>query len=204
MKFPFLASFIVFVVWLKYELGKSSKKKINAESDFWKNEQRANEVRKKPLNDLAYIEVPMGILPYDLLPDIPEIKDAQEKIASLAGKKIVNLTGYTNTELKFTYGTANITVLSEYDENFTTLVSAIQQWASALCENDHEKEAIPMLEFAIDAGSDVRGSYGLLFDYYVREFDDVKIEHLKDKAASLNSLNKESILRLLSPQSHVD
>ena len=65
MKFPFLASFIVFIIWLKYELGKSNKKNVNAESDFWENEQRANEVRKKPLNDLDYIALPKDILPYE-------------------------------------------------------------------------------------------------------------------------------------------
>ena len=204
MKFPFLASFIVFIIWLKYELGKSNKKNVNAESDFWENEQRANEVRKKPLNDLDYIALPKDILPYDILAEHPDIVSAREKISSLSDKKIVNLTGFTNTELKLAYGTANITPLTEYDDNYALLVSQIQIWANVLCENGYEEAAVPMLEFAIETGSDVRGSYALLLAYYRAHGNTASISHLKEKAQALNSLSKDSILRLLSSDSQTD
>ncbi len=42
MRLPFLASFIIFIVWLTYELAKSRKKAEKLEKSFWDREREAN------------------------------------------------------------------------------------------------------------------------------------------------------------------
>lgn len=197
MKFPIFASFIVFIIWLKYELGKTNKIKQNSIQDFWEKESAANQVRKKSLEHLHYIEIPYDLLADDILPDDTTILEAARTIESLRGKKIVNLTGITNTELKMTYGTANITALSEYDENYTILITALYKMASTLYDNGYVETAIPLLEFGIMTKTDVSGYYRLLYDYYLSIDNKEKINWLRETAEALNSVMKNSITRLL-------
>ena len=42
-------------------------------------------------------------------------------IEALKEKKILNLSGFTNTDLKLEYGVGNLTELTDYDNNYVTL-----------------------------------------------------------------------------------
>lgn len=197
MKFPFFASFIVLIIWVKYEIGKANRKKHNSDHDFWEKEHAANNVRKKSLNNLHYIEIPYDLLPTNLLGDDQNIQNAVHTINSLQDQKIVNLTGISNTDLKLTYGTANLTVLSEYDQNYTLLTTALYSWASTLYENGYQKEAVPILEFGIMTGTDISGYYRLLYNYYLDHGNKEKIDWLRQTAENLDSAMKNTIIRLL-------
>ena len=59
MRIPLLASFIVFVIWLSYEIKKSNRSVTQQEKSFWEKERQANLTRKKSLKDLAYITIPL-------------------------------------------------------------------------------------------------------------------------------------------------
>ena len=63
MKFPFLATFIFFVLWLNHTIRRLEKKEHKLEESYWEKETEANSVRKKSLDGLDYISIP-----YDLLP----------------------------------------------------------------------------------------------------------------------------------------
>lgn len=197
MKFPFFASFIVLIIWLKYEISKSDRRKENALHEFLDAENTANSVRRQSLEHLDYVEIPYDSLPYDILPEDDTVLGAVSAVEALKDKKIVNLSGITNTELKMTYGAANITPLSEYDQNYTSLITAIYNWASVLWQNGYQKEAVPMLEFAVGTGSDISGCYRLLYDYYIEQNDMDKIRWLRERAETLNCAMKNSIIRLL-------
>lgn len=197
MKFPFFASFIVLIIWLKYEISKSNRKKKNALHEFLDKETAANSVRKKSLEHLDYVEIPYDSLPYGILGEDDTVSKAVGTMDALKDKKIVNLSGITNTELKMTYGAANITPLSEYDQNYTNLTTAIHDWASVLWENGYQKEAVPMLEFAVRTGTDIRGCYRFLYDYYTEQENMDKIKWLREKAETLDCAMKNSIIRLL-------
>ena len=110
---------------------------------------------------------------------------------------IVNLTGLTNTDLKLKYGTANITILTEYDFNYTNLVTLLQKLAEKLYENDNPKLAIKVLEFAISTNTDVSKSYYLLAQLYTEAGTPEKISSLIDTAQNLNSLLKNTIVQTL-------
>lgn len=199
MKFPIFASFIVFIAWLTYELSKSREKNAEAEKAFWEKEAAANSVRKKSLDDLAYIRFPFDRLPdkESFIANGQPVPESLLALLSLQGKNIVNLTGFTNTDLKLKYGTANITVLSEYDENFELLCKNVYELCRILDQTNRTKEALFLLEETLTYGTDISGHYKLLARIYQRNNDVEKINQLKLRAQKLNSLTKTGILSFL-------
>lgn len=208
MKFPALATVIFFCIWLHFTLSRVSDADAKKRKSFWDRESEANNVRKKSLDDLEYITIPLSELPFGLLPDVQAIADAESTIKDLSTEKIVNLTGFTNTDLKLMYGTANITPLSAYDQNYTSLVTALQKWGSQLFLYGKYPEACAVLEFAVQTKSDITDTYKLLCELYQSklglssEAAEEKIKALLPTALSLNSLSKSRILDTLS--SYVD
>ena len=52
MKFPFLATFIFFVLWLNHTIRRLEKKEHKLKESYWDKETEANSVRRKSLADL--------------------------------------------------------------------------------------------------------------------------------------------------------
>ena len=184
---------IVFMAWHKIEVSLKMNREQKAEEAFWERERKANSIRRKPIDALDYVKIPKD-LPYDLCKDNIEIPEIINTIDRLREDKILNLTGYTNTDLKLEYGTSNITVLTKYDNNFTTLVTTMQKWADILWDNGYEKEAVKLMEFLVDSKADIGKTYRLLAKYYVTSFQTEKYEELIQKAENLNSMNKPYIV----------
>ena len=197
MRLPFLASFIVFIIWLSYEIKKSRRAIDRQQKTFWEREREANRTRKKPLDTLDYITVPLHALPMDLCNGQPQVDECLDLIHLLSGQKIVNFTGYSNTDLKLMYGAPNITLLSEYDQNYTLLVRTLQKWASLLYEQGYQNEAKTILEYAVSIRTDVSGTYRLLASIYRAEGVPEKIDGLIETAMTLNSSMKDVIVRTL-------
>lgn len=202
MKFPFLASFLVFSALITYELRKSRRIEEKSMKNFLEKENAANSVRKKDLDGLPYISIPLEDFPMNVLCDRDDIKEIHHQLNTLSTKKIVNLTGISNTDLKLTYGTANITVLTEYDQNYTVLARTLYKWGKLLYEADLVPQAKQVLEFGIETGSDISGNYKLLATIYKQEGNDNSIQELMDKASTLNSLMKNSIISSLKDICH--
>jgi hypothetical protein len=200
--FPILASFIIFSIWLSYRLKKSEKLEKSALDDFWSKEKKSNQVRKKSLDNLSYVEVPFDCIPKSLLSDDDEVQECIHILEGLSESKIVNFTGYTNTDLKLQYGTANLTVLSEYDENYTLFARTLFKLASAYYKQGYESNARILLEKAVESGTDIAGNYTLLADIYQKHDETDKINHLIDAASSLRSSNKQKIIRSLEEYAH--
>ena len=118
-------------------------------------------------------------------------------LENLTAQKIVNLTGWSNTELKLEYGTANITALSEYDQNYTLLVRTLQKWADALLEAGHGAEASVLMQFAVSTQTDVSRTYYKLADYWISRGEAFRLDQLIHAAEALRSSNRDSILRHL-------
>ena len=119
MKLPFFASFIVFCIWLSYQLRRQRKKEKNLNESFWEREAAANNTRKKPLDDVEFITIPFEFLPMDTLKEDSAIAECQKILSTLGDQQIVNFTGLTNTDLKLQYGVANLNFLSECDQSYT-------------------------------------------------------------------------------------
>lgn len=196
--FPFLASFIILIIWLTYELKKYDKLEKNALNDFWQKEEEANRVRKKPLDNLNYVKIPFDFIPQSLLADREDVKDCLELLNRLSEKKIVNFTGYSNTELKLEYGAANLTELSQYDENYTLYARTIYKLAGIYYQEGYESNARILLEKALESGTDISGNYLLLAEIYQKRGETDKLKSLLEAAKDLRSAaSKGSLIKSL-------
>jgi len=200
MKFPFFASFIVFCIWLGYEIHKHRNKQAKVDREFWQKEAAANNTRRKSLDDLEYITIPFSSLPMDILQENSEVSDYHRTLRELADSPIVNFTGISNTDLKLQYGAPNIELLSRYDQSYTTLVRTLQDWSEVLFENGYINEACTVLEFAVSTRTDISATYKLLINIYKQNNTPEKINNLIPIAENLNSGMKNSILRLLKDE----
>jgi len=197
MNFPFLASLFVFLLVLGRVLKKNTRTMENEEQSFWQKERAANSVRKKPLDDLEYISIPLEQLPIDVHKEDPVVQDCVDILSTLKDCKIVNLTGITNTDLKLTYGTANITALTEYDQNYTLLVTTLQKWANQLHTLGDLASAEAILEYAISIRSDVTKTYLMLAEIYEKQGASRRIQELVAAAEKLTTPSGKVILRKL-------
>jgi hypothetical protein len=183
-----------------------SRKTEQKEENFWEREAQSNNVRKKSLENLEYVHIPVDLLPFDTAGDNQILQKAEEEVLALKDEKIVNLTGITNTDLKLEYGTANITALTDYDQNYTVLVCALQKWGQELYDVGRYEDACKVLEFAVKTRTDISGTYRLLVDLYKTKLglneEEIqrKIDGLIPIAKNLNSLSRISILKMLQPE----
>ena len=197
MKFPFFASFIVFCIWLGYEIHKSRNKAEKATQDFWEKEAAANKTRRKSLDHLDYIKIPFDSLPANAHTEDPSICEYFETLKTLSENPIVNFTGISNTDLKLMYGAPNIELLSRYDQNFTVLVRTLQSLSQALYEKGCLEEACQFLEFAVSIRTDITASYKLLSSIYLQKEQREKIAELIPVAESLNTSLSKHIVSML-------
>ncbi|MFG6384615.1 MAG: hypothetical protein K1V96_10215 [Lachnospiraceae bacterium] len=197
MKFPFfLGCTLIFLAVVSYKRMRAEKNHKDTERIFWERENAANATRKKDISNLNYVDFTGVTLPFALFSD-DFLKQCEEQVLKLKEEKILNLTGISNTDLKLSYGAANLPLLTQYDQNFTLLVRTLNSWGQRLAELSHPKEAIMVLAFSVSIGSDIKATYKLLVDLYQQEGEIDKIQPLKSSASQLNSLMKEPILNML-------
>ena len=200
MNLPFFASFITLCLIIAYNIKRQSKSAKEKEKNFWERERLANSVRRKTLDNLNYLSIPLERFPTHLLQEDEAVQECIHIMETLSAQKIVNLTGFSNTDLKLEYGTANITLLTEYDQNYTLLVRTLQKWADILIDGGYAKEAVPLMEFAVKTNTDISRTYYRLAEYYASQGEDEKIRGLLDTAANLRSSNSGIITKHLKEQ----
>ena len=197
MRFYFFASFIVFCIWLGYEIHKHRNMEAKDYEAFWDREHAANSTRRKSLDGLNYITIPVETFPFGLVPQNEQIAEYEQTICDLAKEPVVNLTGFSNTDLKLEYGAPNIDLLSLYDQRYTTLVCTLQSWAALLYKEGQPQAARVLLEFAIDTHTDIYASYELLVRIYKEYSAEDQIAGLLPVAQQLHSLSRTRILTFL-------
>ena len=196
MAFPFLGLFIIFLSVAAYYRKRATAQQKKVTEDFWSREDQANQIRRKDISNLPYITIPLEKFPIGISDD-EELTDYENDLKTLASRKILNLSHQSNTDLKLAYGPANLPALSEYDQNYTTLLRNLVAYADCLIKNGFKAEAVPVLEFGISIDSDIRANYTLLAELYKEQGNASKIQELIDKAASLDSMMRSAILEQL-------
>ncbi|MBR0163864.1 MAG: hypothetical protein IJQ12_04235 [Lachnospiraceae bacterium] len=206
MGIPYIAIILVMItVYVNRRAARTMRRDAEARRAFWEREHAANFTRKKPLDHLAYIRIPED-LPLRTEDGLPmQAKEAADRILRLREEeaKIVNLTGYTNTDLKLEYGTANITDLTFFDANYTVLATSLQECGKAFYENGRYGEAEKILEYAVQTETDITETYRLLTDIYRTkrmlspEAAKEKISALLTVAKGLRALSRDGIVALL-------
>lgn len=148
--FPFLAIFIVFCLILTYYIRKGDAAQKKVQDDFWEKERLSNTVRKQDISKLDYITIPLDKIPAKIC------TSTEAKIFALAEKPMLNFVGMSNADLKLKYGTANLEILTEYENNFLDFVALLPDYVNELIEAGEIDTARMLLEFAISVNADSR------------------------------------------------
>ena len=184
--------FIIFLLWFRQKNRQNSAEAENMDAQFWNREQEANFIRKKDITNLPLIQVPLDQLPFGASQN-PAVLEIEQDVRKDAEKKMINLSGKSNTDLKMEYGTANLEILSEYDANATVFLRHINRWGTLLFEEEDFVNAKTVLEYGISIGTDISANYVNLAKIYASEDNISGIQGLLDSAHNLNTLMKKSI-----------
>ena len=189
---PILTIFIVLIVVLTYHIKKSDAAQAQVQEDFWEKERLSNAVRKQDISKLDYITIPLEKIPHRLH------TQTEDAFFALADKTMANLTGISNTDLKLQYGTANLALLSEYDVNFTEMVSLLPDYTTELLEAGDTDTARMLLEFAVASRADSRRIYQQLAEIYRSCGNTDGLEYLRKSCESLPQYTRLAILKDLA------
>ncbi|MCR4618419.1 MAG: hypothetical protein K5669_09595 [Lachnospiraceae bacterium] len=192
--FPILLSVIMFILVLQFAIRKARRKNDNADKKFWARENEANNVRRKSLDDVEYINVDFSKLPVDALPGDEKVALFIKDLEDISEGKIINLSGLTNTDLKLKYGVANLPFLSECDNRFTVLVQTLQRWNDYLWEKGMTEDAVKIMEYEVSIGSDAPSLYRRLASYYKKHGQTQRINELIADVENMNLLTTKSLL----------
>lgn len=164
-----------------------------SQKKFWEKESESNSVRKADISSLDYIILTLSKLDIAAAISIG-LSDIIDDLKSLTEKKIINLSAYSNTELKLMYGPANLEALSEYDNNYTIVIRHLNKLGTKLYESGNITAATSYLEYAIEIGSDISSTYSTLCQIYIDTSNEAKIDSLIESAEKITSLSKPIIL----------
>lgn len=188
MRFPipvFLFAFILFTAILAVRRQRQTTKQEQANEAFLERERMANATRKKDISSLDYLSFTVQRLPIAEYSD-EKLAEYESILTNLSSKKIINLSGYSNTDLKLMYGPANFNDLSEFDENYQTLSDTLFAYAKRETELDRTDSAITILEYAMELKIDSSQIYLLLAKLYQTLQTTEKIQTIIDTVSSMD------------------
>lgn len=196
MSFPFLAAFLGFGVFLAIRYKSLNRKQELDTQAFWEREAAANATPSADLDNIKYITIPLDKFPLGFSKDAG-ICALEETLKELSHKRLLNLTGKTNTDLKELYGVANLTTMQAIGEDFDLLTITLKDYGAALIQQGKLADAISVLEFGVAIGTDISQNYILLGDCYFTFGKTDKIRYLMDQVSSKNMMLGTSILHHL-------
>ncbi len=193
----FLLLVVILALWIRYQKSHTDRSAAKAREAYFERERQANLTRKKDISNLDYICVPVNQLPF---PETghEEITDIQKHILTLASGKIVNFTGFSNTDLKLKYGAPNIDLLMEYDKNYLELVRSLYRYGKLLYDLDKKDEAAAILEYAMSIKTDISANYTLLATIYKEKNNISRVNYIISQAEELTSMTKKALLSNLT------
>lgn len=199
MKFPipvFFISFAVFVILLAVKRSRQARAQEDANEAFLERERLANTTRKKDISHLGYLPFSADALPS--VPQDEELAKYTSVLKNLSGKRIINLSAYSNTDLKLMYGPANLNDLMEYDENYHLLSSTLLSYASRASAIGSYNDAIRILEYAMHLKIDSSQIYLLLAKLYQKQHTPEKIENIANALSAMDKSFSAHVLPKLN------
>lgn len=188
--------FLIFCAWLHYEKGKSQRKHDAESRKFWAREEKANHTRNKDISHLPLFRFDGSRIP------MPDSKDEnviyyQNRTRASLEQPMMNLSGYTNTDLKLSYGTGNFNTLSSYDQNFNEFLMNMSNLAKAYCRAELYEDAASVYRLCIESGSDKSTDYRALAETYCRLGTPYKIDELITEVERSDLPRRETLINHL-------
>lgn len=192
----FLICFVVFILWLFYEQRKAQNQENQASEDFWAREAEANSTRKKDISHLPLLHVKESEIP------VPDTENESvlyyiDHIRELIKTPMVDLSEYSNTDLKLAYGVGNFKLLSEYDENFSNFLVALTNLARACTEANLLPEAERAYRLAFHYGSQKVADYTGLARVYLQMEQPERVAELIQEVEAGAHPRRASIIQAL-------
>lgn len=185
----------IFALLFTMKLKSSTRTHSQLVESFWEKERNANLTRRKDISNLDYITIPFEALPFLENPS-ERIRLYEQDVLAFRDKKLLNLTGISNTDLKLSYGPANLPTLVQCDENYMRLNAILGKWAQALIDENYIDEAQIVLETAVNIGCDSSTVYLNLASIYKSKGID-KIPYLIERINTSSSMMKTVIIKKL-------
>ncbi|MGN0438241.1 MAG: hypothetical protein ACI4F4_06910 [Lachnospiraceae bacterium] len=200
MKILFIPAVIIFAWVIQHNVKKKGSDKENI-SSYLKRDNEANFARRKDISQLPYIQIPFDKLPLDItLNDVnmqSKISEYQKNIKNMAETKMLNLSGYSNIELKETYGPANLELLSQYEGNYNQYIRTLSLYAECIYE-EFPAQAVQICEYCLAIGTDISATYTLLGNYYLSKNKKEKFQTLYDAIPDKNTIAGKTIINKLN------
>ena len=197
--YPIFTVFVIFALFTFIFMKRSTNSFSKEKEQFLEREREANSVRKQPLTDLNYVKIDINSLPKIETEDEYLLERFRTLgVLSEEDTKICNLSFFTNTELKLKYGVANLTLLTEYDQNFTNLCRCLYEIGNRLYNSGDIENAKAYLEYGIKCGTDLKLHYTLLANIYEENMQYKEIVALIHSAENINSALKGSLIKDLT------
>ncbi len=174
-----------------------NRKAKNAIEEFWNRESKANSVRRADISNLDYITLSLDKLPINEAKKLG-FSDIYDELIRLSDKKFLNLSSYSNTDLKMMYGPANLDELSECDSNYSQLLRTLNKLSKEFIKIDKSELAKKVLEYSMEIGSDLSSDFEMLGRIYHDEKNTDGFRMLEEKAESISSLSKTLIINKLN------
>ncbi len=199
MRFPipfFFVCFVLFTVFLAYKRSRQTQNQDHANTSFLERERLANATRKKDISGLDYLPFSAAGLPDCLLED-EELASLELVFKDLSDQKIIDLSAYSNTDLKLMYGPANLTALTEYDDNYHLLSTSLTAYAARLRELGDTKDATAVLEYAMQLRISIRSVYLMLAELYMQQNRPEKIQDIRNVLSTMEESFSSHVLARL-------
>lgn len=199
MKLLTLTSIVLMGLVINNAIRRSNARSKKAQDEFWERERSSYKAPARSTSDLEYISFPDD-LPLNISTDDPQIKEYQETLVNLTKNKVLDLSGISNTDIRFAYGNKNMEELSRADSRYTTLCRTLNNLAKAYMGMDHKAEAVTLLTFALDSGSTIKESWLTLGQYHMENGDTESLETLIKRAEAIpdDQVSKKDILQSLN------
>lgn len=199
LPFPSLfVCFLIFVLWLHYEKRKSNRKEAQASREFWKREDEANRTRNKDISQLPLFHLEKEAVPLPETDDENTIYNQKQVLESLK-QPMMDLSQYTNTDLKLAYGVGNFKTLSDYDENFNDFLKNMSNLGNSYYKINLYAEAETIFRLCLDNGSRKNSDFKALARVYtatnrpdelLRLIEEVEHSDLPRKSALVEELKQ--------------
>lgn len=200
MHFPVVFIWFLLAIFIfRHHLRKNSKISEKSSKTFWEKEESSLVVKKHPLTDNDYIiptlsnDVKRGQTFFDDL-GLPALFRQQTYVFSLIDQPMVNFQTLSNADLRLKFGTATLTSIEAYEDNYTQYVQQLFSIAKILYDTNQILLATSYLEEGVTIGSDIKEHYLLLAKIYCSNNSTNRLMSLLDKARTLNSLTSPSLV----------
>lgn len=192
----YLIIFFIFCAWLFYEQRKSSKKTRKQSEEFWERENKANHTRNKDISDLPIFHLQEEDIPIIDSND-SSVQYYIEQLKNYTQLPLIDLSKYSNTDLKLAYGVGNFKLLSDYEENFNNLFIIFTNLARSCDKVGLYDDALKVYRLSIKYGSVRASDYEEMARVFLHKDDPEALRSLITEVKEGDLPRKENIINSL-------